>query len=73
MQMNKSVKGKRKGKALKAGGAVGLAGLCITGVASGVACPLLLGAAGVLAWSAFGREEPPQPVPEATSDQDARP
>jgi len=41
------------GRFLKAGGVVGLAALCATGVASGIACPLLMGAAGGLAFSAL--------------------
>jgi hypothetical protein len=45
-----------RGKVLKASAAVGLAGLCATGVASGVACPLLMGAAGLLAFSAWHRQ-----------------
>lgn len=47
-------------KALKVGGAVALAGLCVTGVATGIACPILMGAAGTLAFSALRlkNEEP---------------
>lgn len=49
--------GKNKTKILQAGSAVALAGLCVTGVASGVACPILMGAAGTLAFSALRRKE----------------
>lgn len=41
---------------LKASGALALAGLCATGVASGIACPILMGAAGTLAFSAMRRK-----------------
>jgi hypothetical protein len=44
-------------KVLKAGGAVALAGLCVSGVATGIACPILMGAAGTLAFSAMRRKE----------------
>jgi hypothetical protein len=44
------------GRVLKAGGAVALAGLCVTGVATGIACPILMGAAGTLAFSAMRRK-----------------
>ncbi len=47
----------RRGKILQAGAAVGLVGLCATGVASGVACPILMGAAGLLAFSALRRDD----------------
>jgi len=43
-------------KVLQASGAVALAGLCVTGVASGIACPILMGAAGTLAFTAFSRK-----------------
>ena len=56
-------RGGSKKRILKAGGAVALAGLCVTGVASGIACPLLMGAAGTLAYSAMRRKEPaPEPA-----------
>lgn len=45
----------KTGTILKAGAAVGLAGICATGIASGVACPVLMGTAGVLAFSALRR------------------
>lgn len=47
----------KTGTILKAGAAVGLAGLCATGVASGIACPILMGTAGVLAFSALRRND----------------
>ena len=49
--------GKSKTKILQAGGAVALAGLCVTGVASGIACPILMGAAGTLAYAALRRTD----------------
>jgi hypothetical protein len=49
--------GKSKTKFLQAGGAVALAGLCVTGVASGIACPILMGAAGTLAYAALRRTD----------------
>ena len=48
-----------KTKILQAGGAVALAALCVTGVATGIACPILMGAAGTLAFSALRRSGGP--------------